>query len=509
MKKLLSLGLIASLIISILVMPIMAEEAEVAVVEELDIVGILESFELLEAFEAMGGDVLLFQGMDLAEILETLLEMGVLTQEQVALVLASLTAEVDADTSGMLDGVNVDVDLNLDFDIAAILEFLGLTELIEVFEAVEALGDEELYASLGEMDMEEALATLVSLGLMDEAQVAAVLEVMANLDLEALAVEFAGALGAEFAEEVAETVIVKQFTIVATDFDSGIYGKAAADGSKDIRPDEEVNTEVGGSEFGGNIGWIGAGDWVQYTIDVAVSGVYRVEGWLASDADPTGSLKVSVGGEEVGTSANCDKNGWQDYSLYTVGNVYLAAGTQVITAEFPNGGVNFAALEFTRVPVPITMYELIYGQIDPPEGAMLLSYWGELIGTTGWGGDENTDFRAAFDNDSKTYFDPEEAASFDCYAGVVLPEAFALVELRLRPRKGFLGRFNGATIQGSNDGEEWTTLWRSDKAAISEEYLIITTDMFENNTGYTYYRYVNDTEHGDIAELRFWGVPVK
>ena len=440
MKKLLSLGLIASLIISILIMPIMAEEAE-----------------------------------------------------------------ADADISNVLEGVNVDVDLNLDFDIAAILEFLGLTELIEVFEAVEALGDEELYASLGEMDMEEALATLVSLGLMDEAQVAAVLEVMANLDLEALALEFAGAFGAE----VAETKIVKQFTIVATDFDSGIYGKAPADGSKDIRPDEEVNTEVGESDFGGNIGWIGAGDWVQYTIDVEVAGVYLVEGWLASDADPTGSLKVSVGGVEVGTSVNCNKNGWQAYSLYTVGNVYLAAGTQVITAEFPEGGVNFAALEFTRVPVPITMYELIYGQLNPPAGAMLLSYWGELIGTPGWGGGEDVSYLAAFDNDTKTFFDPEASASLDCYAGVVLPEAFALVEVRVRPRKGFLGRFKGATIQGSNDGEEWTTLWRSDKAAITEEYFIVTTDMFENNTGYTYYRYVNDAEHGDVAELRFWGVPVK
>ena len=138
-------------------------------------------------------------------------------------------------------------------------------------------------------------------------------------------------------------------TIKATDFDAKTYGKAAADGSKDLRPDEDVNTEFGESEFGSNIGWIAAGDWVQYTVNVQNDGKYTFEGWVASDADPTGAIKVSVGDKEVGTSADCEKNGWQVYALYPVGGeVELTAGEQIIKVEF-TGGVNFAALVVTPV----------------------------------------------------------------------------------------------------------------------------------------------------------------
>jgi len=139
-------------------------------------------------------------------------------------------------------------------------------------------------------------------------------------------------------------------TIKAVDFDSGKYGKAPADGLKTIRPDEDVNTEAGDNkalEFGGNIGWIAAGDWVQYTVTVQRDGMYKFEAWLASDADPTGGVIVYVDDKEVGTSPNSNKDGWQAYSLYPVGEAAVTAGEHVIKVEF-NGGLNITALEVTR-----------------------------------------------------------------------------------------------------------------------------------------------------------------
>jgi hypothetical protein len=136
--------------------------------------------------------------------------------------------------------------------------------------------------------------------------------------------------------------------IKAIDFDPGKYNKApVTDGSKEIRPNEEVNTEKGGSEFGGNICSTAAGDWVQYTVNAQTNGKYKFDAWLASDADPTGAVTVYCDDIKVGTSENSAKKGWQAYELYPAGEIDMTRGEHIIKVEF-TGGVNFSALEVTR-----------------------------------------------------------------------------------------------------------------------------------------------------------------
>lgn len=156
-------------------------------------------------------------------------------------------------------------------------------------------------------------------------------------------------------------------TIRAVDFDPGVYNKAEADGNKDIRPDEAVNTEVGGSEFGGNIGWIAAGDWVQYTVDVQRDGKYLFEAWIASEADAPGGVIIYCDDEEVGLSDNSAKNGWQEYALYTVGEANMTAGEHVIKVEF-TGGVNFSGFEVNRT-----------GDMEVPEEPVVTEEDDEII----------------------------------------------------------------------------------------------------------------------------------
>ncbi|MCL1793544.1 MAG: carbohydrate-binding protein [Oscillospiraceae bacterium] len=140
--------------------------------------------------------------------------------------------------------------------------------------------------------------------------------------------------------------------IIGTDFDPGAdsYGKSGdpASGDKDLRPEEDVNTQFNDTEFGGCVGWIAAGDWVQYTVTVQRDGIYSFEAWLASDADPTGSVKVSCDGAEIGTSPNSAKDGWQVYASYPVGEAEIVAGEHVIKVEFTNG-LNLAALDIARL----------------------------------------------------------------------------------------------------------------------------------------------------------------
>ncbi len=132
---------------------------------------------------------------------------------------------------------------------------------------------------------------------------------------------------------------------------------------------------------------------------------------------------------------------------------------------------------------------------------------GTVIGNeTGWGDNAAAGAAAAFDGDPATFFDPLGVG--DGFCGMDAGESYILDKVAILSRDGFADRFDGAKIQGSNDGENWETLWTSDaQAASTTEYTIVTE--FENNTGYSQFRYFNDKNHGDVAEVEFYGAPGK
>ena len=70
-------------------------------------------------------------------------------------------------------------------------------------------------------------------------------------------------------------------------------------------------------------------------------------------------------------------------------------------------------------------------------------------------------------------------------------------------RKGWEDRLDGAVIQGSNDGVRWTTLYTFSGSGVPDTFQIVTA--FQNNTGYSMFRYYNERNHGDVAELEFYG----
>ena len=145
--------------------------------------------------------------------------------------------------------------------------------------------------------------------------------------------------------------------IEAVWFDGGEenYG-SDGNGNTDIRGEEFVATydyTINGDYAGGRetdtpscIGWIDAGDWVQYTVDVTVAGKYQVAVWLAVDG-ATGETAVSYNGTEIGSTL-CDAIGWHDYVLYPIGTVDMTEGTGVIKVDFLDG-VNIESLVFTLV----------------------------------------------------------------------------------------------------------------------------------------------------------------
>ena len=134
---------------------------------------------------------------------------------------------------------------------------------------------------------------------------------------------------------------------------------------------------------------------------------------------------------------------------------------------------------------------------------------GTVIGNeTGWDGTVGSGAASAFDGDPATYFDPLGVA--DGYCGMEFNEPYILEKVVILSRyvdANWNERFEGAMIEGSNDGEDWVTLWTSEEQGTAPDYYIVTE--FENNYGYTMFRYFNDYKHGDVAEVEFYGKPGK
>ena len=130
---------------------------------------------------------------------------------------------------------------------------------------------------------------------------------------------------------------------------------------------------------------------------------------------------------------------------------------------------------------------------------------GRIIGNeTGWDGTAGSGAASAFDGKAETFFDPLGVG--DGFCGMEYDEPYILEKVAILSRSTFLDRFAGASIEGSNDGEEWETLWESDDVAPSATEYNIATE-FENNYGYKMFRYINWINHGDVAEVEFYGKP--
>ena len=137
-------------------------------------------------------------------------------------------------------------------------------------------------------------------------------------------------------------------TIIATDFDSGEYDWVDNGGGKDVRPDEEVGTEWGESEFGSDVGWTDQGTGIQWTVQVEFDGKYKFEVWLASDNGSNEGMSLLYDGAKIGETGYAEVEGWQVYALYSLGEIEMTAGTHVLKADWPAvGGINISAIIVT------------------------------------------------------------------------------------------------------------------------------------------------------------------
>jgi endonuclease/exonuclease/phosphatase family metal-dependent hydrolase len=138
-------------------------------------------------------------------------------------------------------------------------------------------------------------------------------------------------------------------TVYAHDFDNGGEGTAYHDNSGGnnggVYRSTGVDLEPSG-DGGNNIGWIEAGEWVNYSVNVATSGSYTVQLRVASP-NGGGSMHVGFNKSNVWSVASVPATGgWQTYTTVQL-PVTLNAGTQLLTLLFDSPGFNISKISVT------------------------------------------------------------------------------------------------------------------------------------------------------------------
>jgi len=159
--------------------------------------------------------------------------------------------------------------------------------------------------------------------------------------------------------------------IYAHTFDTGAKGVSYYDttagntGGKARTTDVDIESS---SEGGYNVGWTAAGEWLNYSVNVATAGAYSVQLRVAS----SGGAKMHVGfngPSSVWSAVSIPSTGgWQTWTTVTL-PVTLGAGNQLMTIAFDAGGAN---LRFINVVKTTTTSTPAPPPPPPPSGSELI-----------------------------------------------------------------------------------------------------------------------------------------
>ncbi|MCD7712775.1 MAG: leucine-rich repeat protein, partial [Firmicutes bacterium] len=114
-----------------------------------------------------------------------------------------------------------------------------------------------------------------------------------------------------------------------------------------------------------------------------------------------------------------------------------------------------------------------------------------------WDDDTERTSDHVFDGDTSTYYD---GAAEDAWVGCTF-DSTVISAVAVYARSDNYERVNGAEIQGSNDGESWTTLYTiSEEENTAGQWVVC---EITDTTAYTYLR-IYGCEYGNVAEMRIY-----
>jgi hypothetical protein len=145
-------------------------------------------------------------------------------------------------------------------------------------------------------------------------------------------------------------------TIQAENFDEGGATRAYVDTSAGNAGGEYRSTDVDierTSDTGGgyNVGWAGAGEWLNYSVTVAAAGTYDIAVRVAS-AGSGGTFHIEVNGvDKTGPMAVPNTGGWQMWTTVRKLGVSLAAGPQLVRIVMDTMGATSAVGNINYITV--------------------------------------------------------------------------------------------------------------------------------------------------------------
>lgn len=134
-------------------------------------------------------------------------------------------------------------------------------------------------------------------------------------------------------------------TIQAENFDLGGQGFGYSDAESNNQGgayrltdgvDIQSNND-GGAGF--NVGWTNAGEWMNYTIDVAQAGTYSLELRVGSGSAVPGSIQIEFNGRDRTGPIALPTTTWTTFTTLSR-SVFLQAGVQVMKVRIVEGGSN-------------------------------------------------------------------------------------------------------------------------------------------------------------------------
>jgi hypothetical protein len=144
--------------------------------------------------------------------------------------------------------------------------------------------------------------------------------------------------------------------IEAEEFDKGCntyFDTDPVNSGRMLRPDEGVDIEITGDDRGTyNVGWIHAGEWLKYTVNVTKSDTYIVDCRVAAIKPSELKIEFSDGSHFNSSIQFPPSGGYQNWYSHYSPPIELAEGQNTMTVSFLSDGFNINHLVFyPYVPV--------------------------------------------------------------------------------------------------------------------------------------------------------------
>ncbi len=98
---------------------------------------------------------------------------------------------------------------------------------------------------------------------------------------------------------------------------------------------------------GYDVGWINAGEWMKYTVNISQAGSYNIDVRYASN-QTDGKFVLKLDGNIISSIVSVPvTGGWQTWQTMTLQNIQLPAGTHNLMIQFLSGGYNLNYFMFS------------------------------------------------------------------------------------------------------------------------------------------------------------------